>query len=178
MRWAYTAGVSTPPQPWTPEVEVSLDRAKLLISKRFPERSGARIEPLARGWDNVAYRVDERLVFRFPQRRVGVPLIEVEVALLPWLAARLPFGVTAPTHVARPTGGYAFPFAGYPEMVGRPPAARGSISRPGARWPSRWGAGWARCTGSIRRRPPPPERRPTSKARRTFTASWGWAAAG
>ncbi len=101
-----------------PEVEVSADLAKCLIEKHFAELAGVSVEPFARGWDNVAYRVDGRLIFRFPQRRVAVPLIEVEVALLPWLAPRLPFAVTAPTHVARPVGDYAFPFAGYPELRG------------------------------------------------------------
>jgi aminoglycoside phosphotransferase (APT) family kinase protein len=105
--------------PWAAEVVVSGDLARSLIEAQFPELAPARVEPLAAGWDNTAFRVNGRLVFRFPRRQVAVPLLEAEVRLLPVLAPRLPLPVPVPGFVGRPTAAYSWPFAGYPLLPGR-----------------------------------------------------------
>jgi aminoglycoside phosphotransferase (APT) family kinase protein len=105
---------------WTAEREVTPDLALTLIRRQFPalaaEPSIARIGV---GWDNVAYLVGGRHVFRFPQRQLAVALIETESALLPALAPRLPLPVPVPTLVGRPSDDYPWPFHGYERIAGR-----------------------------------------------------------
>jgi aminoglycoside phosphotransferase (APT) family kinase protein len=106
-------------QPWAAEVVVSEDLARSLIEAQFPRFAPARVEALAAGWDNTAFRVNGSHVFRFPRRQVAVPLLEAEARLLPALAPRLPLPAPVPDCVGRPTEAYPWPFAGYPLLPGR-----------------------------------------------------------
>jgi len=51
---------------WDPDVEVGEGMAARLIARRFPELAGEPVEPFGVGWDNAAFLVGGRLVFRFP----------------------------------------------------------------------------------------------------------------
>jgi aminoglycoside phosphotransferase (APT) family kinase protein len=100
-------------------VVVTEELARALIEGQFPQLAPARVEPLAAGWDNTAFRVNGSHVFRFPRRQVAVPLLKAEASLLPVLAPRLPLPVPVPGFVGRPTEAYPWPFAGYPLLPGR-----------------------------------------------------------
>lgn len=89
-----------------------------LVAGQFPSLAGARIAPFGEGWDNVAYLLADRWVFRFPRRAIAVPLIRHESAVLPWLAPRLPVRVPVPRFVGRPTDAYPWVFAGYEHLPG------------------------------------------------------------
>jgi aminoglycoside phosphotransferase (APT) family kinase protein len=107
---------------WTPEREVTPALAAALIREQFPALAVGGAPPLERigvGWDNVAYLVDGRHVFRFPQRELAAPLLETESRLLPALAPRLPLPVPVPIFVGRPSAGYPWPFHGYARLAGR-----------------------------------------------------------
>src|SRR5690349_5136172 len=97
---------------WTPEREVTPALALALIRRQFPALAASGSGPapsitrIGVGWDNVAYLVAGRFVFRFPQRRLGVSLIETETRLLPEIAPRLPLPVPVPIFVGAPSDDY------------------------------------------------------------------------
>jgi aminoglycoside phosphotransferase (APT) family kinase protein len=107
---------------WTAEREVPPELALALIRDQFPALAaggGPSIERIGVGWDNVAYLVAGRFVFRFPQRSIAVPLLEAESRLLPALAPRLPLPVPVPVFLGRPGADYPWPFQGYARIAGR-----------------------------------------------------------
>jgi len=96
---------------WTPDVEVDEPLVRSLLAQ-FPELAGASLRPLATGWDNSVWVVDERYAFRIPHRGVAIPGVQRELALLPELAPLLPLPVPRPVFVGRPAEGYPWPFFG------------------------------------------------------------------
>jgi aminoglycoside phosphotransferase (APT) family kinase protein len=104
---------------WDAELVVSPELARELIREQFPGL-GRSIEPLGSGWDNTAYLVDGKLVFRFPRRSIAVPLIETEARVLPRLAPRLPLPIPCPEWLGAATERFPWPFAGYRKVVGHP----------------------------------------------------------
>jgi aminoglycoside phosphotransferase (APT) family kinase protein len=107
----------TTPQ-WTADIEIDAALALRLIRDQFSEVPAQRIRPLGAGWDNEAFLVDERFVFRFPRRRVAGELIEREVTDLPQIAGSLPLAISAPRYVGRPVADYPWVFAGYEQIEG------------------------------------------------------------
>jgi aminoglycoside phosphotransferase (APT) family kinase protein len=105
-------------QVWRPEQVVSAALARSLVEAQFPDLRGLDIEPFGVGWDNTAYLVDGRIVFRFPRRAVAVELIETEARVLPRIAGALPLPVPVPRWPGRPDQGYPWPFAGYELLPG------------------------------------------------------------
>lgn len=119
-----TALPAAPARPWEAERVVGRDEVLALVT-RWVEV--AELVPLGAGWDNSAWLVraasGERFVFRFPRRRVAVPLLEREVAVLPVLAPDLPLPITTPVSSGLDSSGW--PFAGYRFLPGVPLATSG-----------------------------------------------------
>jgi aminoglycoside phosphotransferase (APT) family kinase protein len=105
--------------PWTADAELSGDQARGLIESQFPTLAPARVEALGVGWDNVAFLVNSRWVFRFPRRQIAAALIEREARVLPLLAPHLPVPIPVPVFVGIPADGYPYPFAGYEMIPGK-----------------------------------------------------------
>jgi aminoglycoside phosphotransferase (APT) family kinase protein len=103
-------------QPWTAEFEVSPALAEQLIAAQFPELRPVRAEPFGLGWDNVALRINEKYVFRFPRRALGARCLEAEVRVMPAIAPMLPLATPDHRFVGRPTPEFQWPFVGY-EMI-------------------------------------------------------------
>ena len=80
---------------WSAEVVIDPGLAADLIAARFPELSPVSARLIGAGWDNTACLVNESLIFRFPRRAIAAPLIETEIQLLSWLAARVPIRIQA-----------------------------------------------------------------------------------
>ncbi len=99
--------------PWTADIDVDAALVAALVGAQFPELAGTSVAPLGVGWDNAAFLVDERLLFRFPRRRIATRLIEREVALLPPIETALPLPISAPHFVGKPSAEYPWTFAGY-----------------------------------------------------------------
>ena len=106
-------------QPFDAELEVSTDQAHQLIRAQFPALPARRCTFLGRGWDNVAFLVDDALVFRFPRKASASQLIETEAHVLPQLAAQLPLAVPNPQWIGEPTDDFPWPFLGYEMIAGR-----------------------------------------------------------
>jgi hypothetical protein len=77
------------------------------------------LRPLAEGWDNAVWVVDEQYAFRFPRREIAIPGVELELAVLPKLAQLLPLPVPDPFFRGRPAEGYPWPFFGSELLSGR-----------------------------------------------------------
>ncbi|MBN2447435.1 MAG: phosphotransferase [Phycisphaerae bacterium] len=103
-------------RPWVAKHVVDEALARELIGSQFVALRPVHAVPLGVGWDNTAYRVNDRFVFRFPRRQIAVDLLQVESRVLPVIAGRLPLAVPVPTFLGKPAGGYPWPFAGY-EMI-------------------------------------------------------------
>lgn len=123
-------------RPWTPEVEVPPELAARLIRTQFPEVGATVLRELGAGWDNVAYVVDDRWVFRFPRREIAVPFLRAELRWLPTLAPELPTPVSAARFQGEPSDDFAWPFGGYPLLRGDTlcsrellPSERGRLAR-------------------------------------------------
>lgn len=120
-------------RPWTPERVVERDAARAVAERYMPV---TRLEHLGEGWDNTAWLCDGAVVFRFPRRRVAVPLLEQEIAVLGELAPQLagfldpgsetdparalrvrkPLAITAPIYSGHDDDGW--PFAAYRFLPG------------------------------------------------------------
>ena len=109
--------------PWTPERVVDADEARALIAAAGWDLELRSIEPLGQGFDNTAFVVDGAWVVRFPRRQVAAPLLLSEVALLPWLAPRVPLAVPVPCLVGQPSERFAWTFPGYRLLAGRTASA-------------------------------------------------------
>jgi aminoglycoside phosphotransferase (APT) family kinase protein len=103
---------------WAADIDVDAALATKLITAQFPALAPARVRPFGNGWDNTAYLVGERYVFRFPRRHVAVKLIERERAVLPAIAPLLPLPISAPCFVGAPTPDYPSTFLGHELIAG------------------------------------------------------------
>lgn len=104
-------------RPWLPDHPVDEALARRAVADRFPELAGIEPRHLGRGFDNDVWRFGET-VFRFPRRAVAVPLLEIEARALPYLAARLPLPIPAPSHLGAPGAAFPLPFYGHPYLPG------------------------------------------------------------
>lgn len=107
---------------WTAEHEVDAQEATRLIESQFKELAPARVRRLGHGWDNVAYEVNDTLVFRFPRREAALLGLRMEQAVLPFLAGRLPAPIPCPIYFGSPEtqpAGYPWMFLGYNKVEGR-----------------------------------------------------------
>jgi aminoglycoside phosphotransferase (APT) family kinase protein len=97
---------------WEAEQLVSASLAAGLVGLQFPRLRGAPAELLATGWDNTVYLLGGQWVFRFPRRKVALPGIRREIAILPRLAPHLPLPVPVPELLGTPSDAYPWPFWG------------------------------------------------------------------
>jgi aminoglycoside phosphotransferase (APT) family kinase protein len=106
------------------EAEISVDEAlvRALLAEQFPDLDASSAELLGEGWDNSAWVVEERWVFRFPRRQIAIPGVERELAVLPRLAPRLPVPIPEPQFVGRPSERFRWPFFGAPILLGDEPS--------------------------------------------------------
>ena len=105
-------------EPWVPERAVGVDEARALIAAQFPQFAQSSLEHYSQGWDNVAYLVDGKYIFRFPQRAVAGSLIEREIDFLPEIASQVPVKTTAPIFAGHAAQDYPWRFAGYERVPG------------------------------------------------------------
>lgn len=103
---------------WDADVHVDEQLALHLVRTQFPEFQGTRARKLGAGWDNVAFLIDGRAVFRFPRRAFAVPFLERESVWLPRLAERLAMPIPAPRWFGEPTAEFERPFVGYDFIPG------------------------------------------------------------
>lgn len=105
-------------KPWQAENAISIDKAKLIIEKQFPQLKPVTIQIFGEGWDNTAFLINENYVFRFPRRKVAVPWLAKEAELLPKLIKQMPLKIPNPIFIGEPCELFDWPFSGYEILKG------------------------------------------------------------
>ena len=103
---------------WHAEVKITEELVKALIEKQFQSLSPAVISPIGDGWDNSAFLVNKKYVFRFPRRQISLECLKNETKILPKIAPLLPLPVPVPIFKGRPSKHFPWPFSGYPLLPG------------------------------------------------------------
>ncbi len=94
-----------------------MQKYRAAISEKFPDLALGSIEYLSEGWDSVACRVNQNLIFRFPKRPEVEQSLKVELRLLPELAPSLPLPIPNFKYVSPEPGQFfEYAFVGY-EMI-------------------------------------------------------------
>lgn len=78
------------------------------------------IEFLGQGWDNVAFLVNKKYVFRFPRKQEAEQLLCDENKVLPKLHEMLSLQIPKPIYFGKPNELYPFHFHGYQILIGTP----------------------------------------------------------
>ncbi len=98
----------------------SLKKYRAAIEEKFPQLKIKTLAYHAEGWDSVACRVNEKLLFRFPKRAEVEWHLLKEMRLLPELAPRLPLAIPRFDYMAQEAAKtFPFAFAGYEMIEGR-----------------------------------------------------------
>lgn len=103
---------------WQKTISIDEKLATHLIESQT-DLKVASLSILGQGFDNIAYLINNKIVFRFPCREVGAEFIENEIAIMPYLARLLSFSVSYPQFIGHPTDKYPFAFAGYSMLPGK-----------------------------------------------------------
>ena len=69
--------------------------------------------------EQKVFLVNEKIIFRFPRRKVAVELIERENKALKNLPEFSNLAVPIPKYIGHPTAHYLYPFQGYDIIKGR-----------------------------------------------------------
>ena len=98
---------------WHADIKIDAELAKKLIDEQFPQLAITSINLIGEGWDNRVYLVNEKIVFRFPRRKVAVELIARENKLLPNLPSFADVVIPIPYFIGSPSETYPYEFQGY-----------------------------------------------------------------
>jgi aminoglycoside phosphotransferase (APT) family kinase protein len=85
----------------TPAAEIDIDesQARQLLAAQHPDLADLSIVSIASGWDNQLLRLGDKLLLRFPRRKVAAQLMLNEQRWLPHLKERLPLPISAPVRI-------------------------------------------------------------------------------
>ncbi len=104
---------------WEAEKVVDSSLALTLINQQFPSLEAHTIRFLGLGWDNTAFLINEKIIFRFPRRQVAVALLQDEAHFLPKLAPHLPLSLPFIQWKGKPSKEFPWPFNGYYLLPGK-----------------------------------------------------------
>jgi aminoglycoside phosphotransferase (APT) family kinase protein len=85
----------------TPPAEIEIDerQARQLLAAQHPDLADLSIISIASGWDNQLLRLGDKLVLRFPRRKLAAQLMLNEQRWLPHLKELLPLAIPAPVRI-------------------------------------------------------------------------------
>ena len=104
--------------PWIAEFELSEELAASIIDEQFPYLAPAELTPFGEGWDNTAFIVNRKYVFRFPRREMGAEAMELELAVLPQLGDRLLLSIPELAYIGSSSERFPWRFSGYLRLPG------------------------------------------------------------
>lgn len=113
--------------PWQPEFEVNQSLVRQLINEQFPDLRPKTVTRFGQGWDNIAYLINDQLVFRFPCRKIAGDIMSEEIKILPKIHNQLPLPIPKLQYIGHPTNYYPWQFSGYCCLLGTT-ACRASLS--------------------------------------------------
>lgn len=109
--------------PWDADRELTVAQATSAIQSQFPEVAANVVQPIGSGWDNDAFVVDDRWIFRFPRCRDVADQLDKERRLAPIVAQALSdLGIAVPamSMPGQPCDDFPYRFTGYPRLPGIP----------------------------------------------------------
>ena len=109
--------MSTLQAPWHNEQPLTTEQVSDLLTEQFPALTVTNVQRLSEGWDNVAWRVNEQWLFRFPKHADAARLLESELRLLPALSG-LPLKIPQPQFIGKPSEHYPYVFYGHAFLSG------------------------------------------------------------
>lgn len=102
---------------WHADIEITEKLVQQSIQEQFPSLSPIeKIERIGEGWDNTAFLINKKIIFRFPRRESAVELIENENKLLKNLPSIVSLEIPHLKYMGQATLSYPYPFHGY-EMI-------------------------------------------------------------
>jgi aminoglycoside phosphotransferase (APT) family kinase protein len=111
----------TPPSPWDADRTLTPRQVLATVRSQFPELNAESAAPLGSGWENDAFLVNDRLVFRFPRRAEIAKRVDWEIGIAGVVGPALAgLEIAVPDFRWRGEPGPHFPyrFAGYPYLPG------------------------------------------------------------
>jgi aminoglycoside phosphotransferase (APT) family kinase protein len=104
----------------TPAAEVEIDALLIsqLLAEQHPDLQNQSIQFADAGWDNVMFRLGDRLAVRLPRRAVAARLLENEQQWLPQLAKQFPISVPVPHRIGLPNSLYPWHWSVIPWLPG------------------------------------------------------------
>lgn len=109
---------------WLPDIILDESAVRELVIQSAPDLldGGATLREIARGWDNVVWRIEREgapsVLARVPVREVGVPGVTRELWLLERVAEHATLPVPGPITVLEPTDRARWRGFAYPELFG------------------------------------------------------------
>lgn len=100
------------------DIELTETLALELIFSQFPQFKDSSFKKIGEGFDNIVLQVGEDYVFRFPRRKLAVPLTEREIKVLGFLQGKLDLDIPSPQFLGFPTKDYPYPFFGHKLVKG------------------------------------------------------------
>jgi aminoglycoside phosphotransferase (APT) family kinase protein len=101
------------------EAHIDVRLVQALLARQFPALAALPVSLEASGWDNVTFRLGDRLAVRMPRLAVAARLLGKEQQWLHRLAPALPLPVPTPVHAGEPGCGYPWAWSVVPWFTGR-----------------------------------------------------------
>ena len=104
----------------SPEAEFTIDTTlvRRLLVEQHPDFAHLPIRLLDSGWDNVIFRLGDRLCVRLPRRTASAALIKHEQAWLSRLATQLPIAIPVPLRTGSANGYFPWSWSIVPWIEG------------------------------------------------------------
>jgi aminoglycoside phosphotransferase (APT) family kinase protein len=103
---------------WHADISITEELIKNCLQTQFPVLEPLEIQFLGEGWDNKAFLINQKIIFRFPRRKVAAELIQQENKLLNNLPIFDNIKIPLPEYIGEPTLQYPYVFQGYPIIEG------------------------------------------------------------
>jgi aminoglycoside phosphotransferase (APT) family kinase protein len=103
----------------TPESELKIDTDLVFkLLQQYPDLIHLPIQLFDSGWDNVIFRLGDKLSIRLPRRKIAATLIKNEQIWLPQIADKLTIAVPTPYLIGKPTPQYPWRWSVLPWLTG------------------------------------------------------------
>ena len=103
----------------TPDAEIEIDKTLVFdLLRQHQDLIHLRIQFIDAGWDNVMFRLGNKLSIRLPRRQAAAKLIEHEQTWLPQIADNLTIAVPTPYRIGQPTSNYPWRWSILPWLEG------------------------------------------------------------
>ncbi len=104
---------------WHPDIEVTEQLVQTSIEEQFPELTPIiNIQCIGEGWDNKVFLINEKIIFRFPHRKIATSLIVRENEILKNIHDRFRLEIPEPIYIGHSSSYYPHSFQGYPIIQG------------------------------------------------------------